>query len=52
VLGDEKTVNLQHECDRQFQVVPNLNNGIKMFSISFDIYIESMPINVQKEFIE
>ena len=38
---------LQCEFDRQFQNFCNLESGIKMISIPFEIDIESVPIDVQ-----
>ena len=44
--------NGQRKFDRRFQDFRSLENGIKMFSMPFNINVESVPIEVQMEFIE
>ena len=44
--------NGQRKFDRRFQDFRSLENGIKMFSMPFNIDVESVPIEVQMEFIE
>jgi len=44
-----KSYKLQREFDRRFQDFRNLENGIQIFSIPFEIDAESVPIDVQME---
>ena len=48
----DEIVKLQREFNRRFQDFRSLENGIKMFSMPFNINVQSVPIDVQMEFIE
>ena len=45
-------VKLQREFNHRFQDFRSLENNIKIFSMLFNIDVESVPIDVQMEFIE